>query len=65
MRNRIDDYFRLVVRNLRDSIPKSIGHFLVRSIQDSMQLQLYNQLYSSNELITELDEVINKFYILA
>jgi hypothetical protein len=44
------------VRNLRDSIPKAIGFFLVKSIQDSMQLQLYNQLYKSTEMVNVLSE---------
>lgn len=44
------------MRNLRDSVPKAIGHFLVRSIQENMQLQLYNQLYSNNDLVSVLDE---------
>jgi dynamin 1-like protein len=56
IRNRIEAYFKLVVRNLRDSIPKSIGYFLVRSIQDNMQLQLYNQLYKSTEMLNVLNE---------
>ena len=37
-------------------MPKSIGFFLVRSIQDSMQLQLYNQLYKSAEMVNVLSE---------
>ena len=57
IRNRIEAYFKLIVRNLRDSIPKSIGYFLVKSIQDNMQLHLYNQLYKSNEMINVLNEV--------
>lgn len=56
IRNRIEAYFKLVVRNLRDSIPKSIGFFLVKSIQDNMQLQLYNQLYKSTEMVSVLNE---------
>jgi hypothetical protein len=59
IRNRIEAYFKLVVRNLRDSIPKSIGHFLVKSIQDTMQLKLYNQLYKSTEMVTCLNEPEN------
>ena len=56
IRNRIEAYFKLVVRNLRDSIPKSIGFFLVESIQDSMQLKLYNQLYKNTEMVNVLNE---------
>ena len=57
IRNRIEAYFKLVVRNLRDAIPKSIGFFLVKSIQENMQLQLYNQLFKSHEMVTVLNEV--------
>jgi hypothetical protein len=51
------------VRNLRDSIPKTIGHFLVKSLQDNMQIKLYNQLNKSDEILSLLNEVsiyINK-----
>jgi len=30
LRSRIDAYFNLVVRGVRDSVPKAIGWFLVR-----------------------------------
>ena len=33
IRNRLEAYFKLVVRSLRDSIPKSIGCFLLRAFQ--------------------------------
>jgi len=56
IRNRIEAYFKLVVRNLRDSVPKAIGYFLVKSIQDTMQLRLYNELYKSKEMVNVLNE---------
>ena len=56
IRNRIESYFKLIVRNLRDSVPKTIGFNLVRSIQDNMQIRLYDELYKSNDLIRSLDE---------
>jgi len=31
LRNRIDSFFKIVVRNMRDSIPKTIGYFMVRA----------------------------------
>jgi len=37
LRNRIDAFFKIVVRNMRDSIPKAIGYFMVRATQDNMQ----------------------------
>jgi hypothetical protein len=36
IRLRIDTYFRLVIRNVRDTIPKAIGFFLVRGSMDRM-----------------------------
>lgn len=30
MRKKIDDYFQIVLRNVKDSIPRTIGYFLVR-----------------------------------
>lgn len=30
MRKRIDQYFDIVLRNIRDSVPKAIGCFLVK-----------------------------------
>ena len=56
IRNRIEAYFKLIVRNLRDSIPKIIGNNLVKSIEDDMQIELYNQLYKSNEMVGLLSE---------
>lgn len=45
IRSRIEAYFKLIVRNLRDSIPKTIGMNLVKSIEENMQITLYNMLY--------------------
>ena len=56
MRSRVEAYFKLIVRNLRDSIPKAIGNNLVRSIQENMKLKLYNMLHQSREVIEVLNE---------
>jgi GTP-binding protein EngB required for normal cell division len=53
MRARMDSYFRLVVRSIRDSVPKVIGSFLVRAAEDHMQLEL-NACLSQNEQINAL-----------
>jgi len=34
MRTRIDAYYEIVLRNVRDSIPKAIGFFMVKKSQD-------------------------------
>jgi hypothetical protein len=31
IRARIDAYFKIVVKNVRDTVPKTIGFFLVRA----------------------------------
>ena len=56
IRNRIEAYFKLIVRNLRDSIPKIIGNNLVREIETNMQIKLYNNLYNAKELTESLNE---------
>ena len=56
IRSRIEAYFKLIVRNLRDSIPKTIGMNLVKSIEENMQITLYNMLYKSQEVVNVLNE---------
>jgi hypothetical protein len=36
IRARIDTYFRIVLRNVRDTIPKQIGYFLVKMSQEKL-----------------------------
>ena len=50
IRNRIDGYFKLVIRNLRENIPKIVGNFLVKEIRENMEIKLYNKLYNFNEI---------------
>eukprot|EP00742_Colponemidia_sp_Colp-10_P002968 GILJ01003167.1.p1 GENE.GILJ01003167.1~~GILJ01003167.1.p1 ORF type:complete len:757 (-),score=123.34 GILJ01003167.1:152-2422(-) len=49
MRNRLDAYFKICVRNVRDTVPKSVGHFLVRSVMEKLQLELYNAINKAAE----------------
>ena len=56
IRNRIEAYFKLIVRNLRDSIPKIMGNYLVKEIEENMQLKLYNKLYNQREMTDLLSE---------
>lgn len=56
IRNRIDTYFVLVLRNIRDSIPKTIGHFLVRAVQENLQYFLYNELNKNEQLMAMIGE---------
>ena len=56
IRNRIEAYFKLIVRNLRDSVPKIMGNYLVKEIEENMQLKLYNKLYNAREMTDLLSE---------
>jgi len=56
IRNRIEAYFKLIVRNLRDSIPKIMGNYLIKEIEENMQLKLYNKLYNAREITDLLSE---------
>lgn len=56
MRKRIDAYFDIVLRTVRDSIPKAIGYFLVKKSQDVLQFELYNQVNSNQSLSAALGE---------
>jgi hypothetical protein len=50
IRSRLDSYFELVLRNVRDSVPKAVGFFLVRQVQDKLQFELYNALNKAEAL---------------
>jgi len=48
LRARIYDYYQIVVRNVRDTIPKQIGYFLVRKSQEKLHQDLYMRISTSN-----------------
>jgi dynamin 1-like protein len=56
LRNRIDTYFNLVSRNVRDSVPKIIGTFLVRACQYELQFTLYDSINKHEALLNLLSE---------
>ena len=57
LRNRMDAYISIVLRNIRDLIPKIIGNFLVTSIQSRLQYTIYNEINRKEELMNLLGEV--------
>lgn len=56
LRRRIDAYFSLVVRNVRDRVPKTIGHFLVKKCQDKIQFHLYSEINKNSKMAEVLGE---------
>ena len=56
MRTRIDAYFAIVLRNIRDTIPKVIGNFLVKSVQDKLQYTLYDEINKNDTIMDTVGE---------
>lgn len=56
IRKRLDCYLAITVRNARDSIPKAIGYYLVRGVQDKLQFELLNTLNRKDKLAELLGE---------
>ena len=56
LRGRVDAYFKLIVRNLRDSIPKALGFALLKPIENDMKMKLYEMLYNDKKVVSVLNE---------
>ena len=56
IRKRLDMYFRIIVRGIRDSVPKAIGFFLVNGIQEHIQYELYAEINKNESMAEELGE---------
>lgn len=56
IRARIDAYFKICVRNVRDAVPKTIGYFLVKQSQERLQFELYSQINKNESLSKSLGE---------
>lgn len=56
IRKRLDAYFAITVRSVRDNIPKAIGFYLVRAVQDKLQFELLNELNRREKLAELLGE---------
>ncbi|XP_064485062.1 dynamin-1-like protein isoform X2 [Ornithodoros turicata] len=56
----IRSYFLIVRKNIQDSVPKAIMHFLVNFVKDNLQSELVTHLYKQNcfdELLAESEHV--------
>jgi len=56
IRKRLDAYFAITVRSVRDSVPKAIGFYLVRAVQEKLQFELLNALNQKERLQELLGE---------
>lgn len=52
----IKSYFIIVRKNIQDSVPKAIMHFLVNYVKDNLQSELVSKLYKKEEIDILLDE---------
>lgn len=52
IRERVKDYFYLVFRNLRDSIPKTIGQMMLNDSSNRMQVELFECINKDSEAIS-------------
>ncbi|XP_075251246.1 dynamin-1-like protein [Convolutriloba macropyga] len=52
----IKNYFLIVRKNIQDSVPKAIMHFLVNHVRDSIQSELVSKLYKSDGACSLLNE---------
>ena len=56
IRGRIEAYFKLIVRNLRDAIPKTLGYTLLKPIENDMKMELYEMLNNEKKIVEVLNE---------
>lgn len=52
----IQSYYGVVKKNLQDSVPKSIMHFLVNYVKENLQNRLVSELYKEDLFSTLLEE---------
>lgn len=56
MRARLDNYFRIVVRNLRDTVPKVIGSFFLKRLVDLAKTEMLQELNQRNYCLDAFKE---------
>ncbi|XP_028304806.1 dynamin-1-like protein [Gouania willdenowi] len=59
----IKSYFLIVRKNIQDSVPKAVMHFLVNHVKESLQSELVGRLYKTGllqDLLTESSDVAQR-----
>lgn len=52
----IKSYFLIIKKNIQDTVPKAIMHFLVNYVKDNLQSELVTHLYKQDQFTTLLSE---------
>lgn len=56
MRSKIDNYFGIVIKNLRDFVPKIIGQFLVKHFNANLEVEILNAISKRNYCLDSFNE---------
>lgn len=56
LRMKVNRYFNIVVRNLKDAIPKIIGRFLLQKMNEGLEFEILNKLTQVNYCLDSLEE---------
>lgn len=56
LRVRLDNYFNIIIRNLRDTVPKILGQFLVNRFSEELEVEILNSLNQKNYCLEVLNE---------
>lgn len=56
LRGKINKYFFIIVRNLRDIVPKLIGQFMVKKFNKNLEVAILNELNEKNYCLDSLCE---------
>lgn len=74
LRQKLDNYFTIIVRNMRETVPKIIGKFLILDLNNKIQVEILNELnkidycikslHENKKQLTERDKLKNEYQSL-
>ena len=56
LKNALNDYFKIIIRNLRNIIPKTIQYKLINNLQINLFTSLIEYIFKNQDIINELEE---------
>ena len=56
IKSRLNLYFRIVVRNIRDVAPKIIGYYMVKTVMEKLQFNLFSRVGNKEQIHMLLSE---------